>query len=73
MDKDAEIFRGEGKFSLDKDSESSGSDMGAGAVWGSFVVKGMLKNVMGQRKCPAEETTTISVHRLHPAVSFASL
>ena len=72
MDKNAEIFRGEGKFSLDKDSESSGSDIGAGAVWGSFVVKGMLKMVMGQRKYPAETTTT-SVHRLHPAVSFASL
>lgn len=29
--------------------------------------------VMGQRKCPAEETTMTSMHRVHPAVSFASL
>lgn len=47
--------------------------MGAGAVWGSFVVKGTLKMVTGQRKGRAEETTTTSVHRLHPTVSFASL
>lgn len=64
IDKDSEIFRGEGKLGLDKDSESSGSDVGAGAVWGSFVVKRMLKMVMGQRKCPAQETTMTSVHRL---------
>lgn len=40
---------------------------------GSFVVKGMLKMVKGQRKCPTEEATMTSLHRLHPAVSFASL
>lgn len=50
MDKDSEIFRGEGKLSLDKDSESSGSDVGAGAVWGSFVVKGTTEDGHGTKE-----------------------